>query len=800
MTRTRVLVSAVVIGLVLPAFAPAGEGAGTRPSVAEPLAVASLCHSANHLKFLPEAAARQYRLRALAMTAAFLDPANPQANDLLALIYRSSPDRSVPLAETLEKVLASRPSDFGLGWQWLSAWVARTHTAKERLALLTEAVERAALAPELRAEAAAQAGLILEREGDGEKGRAMFALALTLDPWNVISLSRTEALATDRVAQVRRFVRLLQGSVGEVTGEPGPLVPLAATLDAAGLHEQSLPFFEEAWRWARRGGQGDAVSALAVPYLNALLDAGDVRQAIALFTPFEKDLAESIDFHSLLAEAYQIAGDPAGQARQAAAIEKLCQPQAPGTTTASTAVERAMFHLLVQPKPAAALTEATEALRSAGKDPDQQRRGQRVLGAAELASGNPGLVAAGEGRLKALLGQDPYAAVFLASHYFATAREGAGKETLQAAASGAQSGPAFRRLRAMARDHATVLPEPKDAPAIREILANVDAGMFQRRSFPQRYVSVTLRPVSETFAPGEAIRLEAKLTNISKTAIPLGGTGLLVPTLALRARALPGLEKPVDALPLVVWPAPRMLAPGQSVCEVVRLDIGPLADFLARHPLDDLDVSIDGVLSPDASGKSEVPDVIIGPAKFHRTDLLGSFDRRRPANWVAAYEQTLARIVNDIRTAPPGDRQRAARQTGLLLQLAKNVQTGSVRPPDNLQDKLNKPLLLRMMITLLEDADEVVRAEMLTALQGVPLDEAIIRQLGPPLIEDASPLVRLRLVELMGAAGFSARGSIVHSLAGDPDERVRMMADGFIRTATGRGTGGSRASPSPDRP
>ncbi|MCY2927724.1 MAG: hypothetical protein NT031_20245, partial [Planctomycetota bacterium] len=222
MTGMRILASAVVIGLPLLGIAP-GQEAPTRPAAPESPAAASLTHSAYHLKFLPDAPARQYRLRALAMAAAERDPASPQAADLLALIYRSSPDPAAPLAETLEKTLAPRPNDFGLAWQWLSTRLARTHTARERIALLTATAQRADLGADLRAEAAAQAGLVLEREGEGDKARALFAQALSLDPWNALALARPDALGTDPAAQVGRYVRLLQGTVAETTGELGPV-------------------------------------------------------------------------------------------------------------------------------------------------------------------------------------------------------------------------------------------------------------------------------------------------------------------------------------------------------------------------------------------------------------------------------------------------------------------------------------------------------------------------------------------------------------------------------------------------
>jgi tetratricopeptide (TPR) repeat protein len=786
MAKTSALAWAAVLGSVLTATPAAGQEAASRPAPDDVLAADSLCRGANHLKFLPDAPARQYRIRALSLMAADRCPESPQAHELLALIYRNHPDGAGLLAEALEKTLASRGGDFALEWQWLAARIERLHTAKERIAMLTRTMEDPARSTELRAEAAAQCGLILESEGSAQPARAMFARALAMDARNPIAMARTEPPPgqEDRAAEARRLLRLLECDPPNAGAgiEPGAATRMATMLDAAGLHEESLPFFEECWHAAVKSRKADRVAAMAVPYFNAMLNAGRFRQAVDLFAPREKDFAHSPDFRSLLAEAYQALGDAAGRARQVEAMAKLYPSgSAAGAMSASYAVELAMFHLVIQPRPPDALAQAHEALRSAGKDADEQRRVQRVLGAAELASGKADLAAAGEGRLKKLLGQDLYAAVFLADHYFAAKKESAGKETILAANPAVRSGPAFRRLRTLGKEHGLTLPPVKDADAIRAAAGEFDPGVLQMRTAPQRFLSVTLRPLDQAVRPGEPILLEAALSNTGKKPISVGPGGLFAPALALGAKLDPGPPKPFLNLPLLSWAAPRHLPGGQTVREVVRIDVGLLGAYLSRRPLDDIVIGIEGCLSPDASLNSQLPGVLVPGVAIRRVSLLGQFDRRQPEQATAAYNQALGGIINDLKGGQPADRMRAARQTALLLALARSAQPGQVAPPPDLEGKLNRPVLLRLMVNALQDPSEVVRAEMIAALQDVPLDESIVRYLGPPVIEDPSPLVRLRLVELMGAAGLSGPNSVVEVLTRDPNGRVRMMAEGFLQ-------------------
>jgi hypothetical protein len=250
--------------------------------------------------------------------------------------------------------------------------------------------------------------------------------------------------------------------------------------------------------------------------------------------------------------------------------------------------------------------------------------------------------------------------------------------------------------------------------------------------------------------------------------------------MALRVNVAPGPTGAFATLPLVVWPAPRVLEPGKSLRRLVRLDVGPLAWHLDVRPLNAMTLNVTGVLYPDRTGRSLIPDARVQGARIQRADLLGQFDRSDLKAWPRIYRRALGRVVRSIQRGQLPERMVAARQVASLLVLDGLVRAGQVQPPAQLAGRLDKPVLLRMMIEVLKDGSDVVRAELLAGLLAAPLDKSIVRYLGPPVIRDKSPLVRLRLVELMGAAGMTGAGSIVRVLSGDPHPRVRMMAEGFL--------------------
>jgi HEAT repeat protein len=121
----------------------------------------------------------------------------------------------------------------------------------------------------------------------------------------------------------------------------------------------------------------------------------------------------------------------------------------------------------------------------------------------------------------------------------------------------------------------------------------------------------------------------------------------------------------------------------------------------------------------------------------------------------------------------------AARQVASLLAMVRHAELGQAPElPKPLSAGLPKPVLLRIVVEILKDPSDVVRAEMLAAMGAVPLDDKIV-VLFAPVIEDRSALVRFRVAELLGASGIKRQNTIVDYMAQDADEMVRLMASAF---------------------
>ena len=139
----------------------------------------------------------------------------------------------------------------------------------------------------------------------------------------------------------------------------------------------------------------------------------------------------------------------------------------------------------------------------------------------------------------------------------------------------------------------------------------------------------------------------------------------------------------------------------------------------------------------------------------------------------------LGRLVYDIQKGELPARMEAARKLAALLALVRRAERGRIAAlPKAMSSVFRRPVLLRMLVEVLKDPSDVIRAEMLAALNTVSLDERVVRLLAPA-IEDPSPLVRFRMVELLCGPGQSKDEETIDLLARDADPLVRQMAAAF---------------------
>ena len=683
-------------------------------------------------------------------------------------------------ARALAAYLRSFPSDCDQTLRWVSVRLGQLQTADERAAFLQLVVGRKDLGRPVRAETAAMLARLRNGQGRTPEAVAAARKAIELDPCSPSGLAIWAAVK-EPASEVERLdlrLRVLR-SDGRSAAEAWEV---ALQLGGLGLHKEALRFFEHAWPDAEPGkapAGNVSEQQLLVDYCNALLDAGQHNKAIRILLRGLRGYSRAPGLSALLYEAYRAADrDKEAKVLMDAMASSYKERETGGEISQTFAAETAWFYVTTLPRPNLAIIYGERAVKADANSIVYQR----ILGAAELAVGRSG-PDKGENRLKKLLGKDTYASVFLAERYSIAADKAALEKAVLAAAPLPRSGPAYRRLTALATRGGVRIPPAKGADEARRLVAGFDGSYLEMFRQPARFVAMDLQPVHEKVSCGQPVEVLASLRNVSSVNVPLGRAGLFRPEMAL-AVVVTGADgktiASVSRLPMAIWPAPRYLRPGQRIEQRVRLDVAELSEAMAFRPLEDLSLKVVGTLDPTArTAGAGVP--VKGPvAGIVRTGLLGSFDRKSNEAWVKAYQLALGRIVRDLRRGTLAQRMRAARQIGCLLAMASRIEAGRVDPPRPLSGRIDKLVMLSMMRAMLQDRSPAVRQEMIVSLHHASLDKTTLSLLAPA-IEDASPMVRCRLVELLAASGSKGHKTILNYLAGDRDELVRQMVRAFQR-------------------
>jgi len=732
----------------------------------------SLYHAAVDLSVAPpETPGRAGRLWALARFAHRFAPGDGRVNRLLADIYLA---QGRPDAETkaIEASLKTFPTDHLLWRHWMSLRMGPMQRAEDRAEFLAGLVARADLSAALRAEAEALRARVLHSQGLSQDAVRAARAAVDLDPNGPEPLTVWRELVDDANGPGRIEVRFQI-----LKADPRAFVDawaLALELGTLGLHKEAMQFFDYARAAERTTPRVEELPlALQIPYCSAMLDAGRHREAIQVLEAVIRRHPLDANLKALLLEAYRKEGKDEKAAELIGYMEAAFEERASAGQTTRLLAERAWFHVDTK-RSSQALNFATKAVQY---EPDNTAY-QRILAAAEMVFGDADR---GEKALRGLLGKDAYASVLLAERFETKRNIPALREVVLKAKDLPRNGPAYRRLRVLAQKHGVVLPTPDGAPKAALMAEKFDNSRLRMFQEPEKYVAVEIKPAAESVLCGDAIEVLATLRNIAEVALPLGDRGLLNPRMAMTVSMGPkGSPATATAsrLPLVVWPAPRYLGPGEALTTRVRLDLGEAAALLARRPLEDITLVVTGKLDPLPSGTSAVSGVAVAPARITRTGLLREFDRGQPAAWERAYKLALGRVVRDLRRGDLPARLRAARQVGALLSLATDVRDGRSRLPAPLVGKVDRLVVLAMLRAMLRDSSAAVRQEVIASLAYTRMGQQVIGLLAP-LVEDPSPVVRCRLVEWL--AGNRTRGceAIVNLYASDDDNLVQAMAKAF---------------------
>jgi tetratricopeptide (TPR) repeat protein len=757
---------------------PAGLLTGSDGDEAAALAADSLRADAVGLTCSPSSTpARARRLVALSRLADRLEPGNWQVCSLLADIHLA---RREPAEETkaLAGCLAVHTDDRVRWLRWVDGRLQTLQTAEQRVAFLRQIVADEAAVPAARSEAAAMLAAILSGQGGAAEALAAARRAVELDPYGPDGLRMLAGLEAElpSIHPVDRNLRLLRGELRA----PGGAWQVALALSRSGLGKEAVPFFEHARTIERAAAPGGRLApALLTQYCNGLLDGSEAKKVVELLETRTEDLAASADLQALNIEACRATGNTDRVDRLIKTMGGIYKDRAAsGEASEAFAAEQAWFFVLTSPSPNQALIYARRAVLA---KPDNAVY-QRILGAAELLSGITG-DGKGAKRLEKLLGSDTYAAVFLAEHHFAAGRKDEGTRAVLAAAELPRSGPALRRLAAVAAKNGVTIPPRKGRDEALKAFASFDKRYLDMLARPEKYIAVEMKLPGPVIPCGEPIRLVATIKNIGPIDVPLGRRGLLTPAASLHVRLHDTRAKEIVKiryLPLAVWPTPWYLRPGRSLQTSVRLDVAKLQRVLASRALEDVSMTVTVTLDPLADGTSSAPSIKLPALKAVCTGLLGPMDRTRPEQWRHAYAVALGQIVADLRRGDLKRRMRAARRTGYLLEVARNIEIGQVSAPPMLAGTIDKLVILSVTRALLKDRSPAVRGQMVAALADVPLDDLTIGLLAP-LIEDPSPAVRFRLTELLGVSDPAKHKTVLDVMAKDSDELVRLMAKAVRR-------------------
>lgn len=767
-------------------------GASPAETSADALATASLLHTAENLYYLPEAPARAGRLVALGGFLQQLAPENPRALRFLADLYhtRGQYDRAVRAEKQL---LQANPDDFGAQQRWFRFSLSQLNRAKARLGFCKSVVQSDALSAALRAEAACERARVFAGQADRDDARKAIETALQRDPLNrtalISRLEFTDEPPTDLKA--RTMVSLLRGNprawwVG---------VELASLAGQVGLHDQAVTLYE--WAWTVRAGRrppSDAPADFAEGYVSALLDAGRAAQAVKLFGPAIERLGEAPEFQALMVEAYRRVGQSPRAEKLLArlevryrasleALENASQPQDPRQQarrqeqTARAAVDLAWFNLLAYDRPLKAL----QFIRKAQQLGAGGKAVRLVTAAADLAAGKN----EGTKVLRSLLEDEPLAAYFLASYEYDSGRVTEAEQDLLAGLKLGRRDLAFRKLRDLAERHQVSVPAMPEAPTVQSFLNELMPTVLQMGTRPGTFFEVRIEPQPAQVPLGKPLWVAATLRNTAEVPLSVGEWGLLDRRVGLVVHLTDRQGNDVfQTVPVIVWPAPKYLPPGQSVTGRVRIDVGGIARWLARRPLATVDLTVLGLVSPYEAGTrvvSALPDVEPARTQLRRLGLGTSEPaaaRIGPQQTPQQYRQALRQIERTLHDGALAERMHSARQVGSLLSWLGEVRAGRETLPASLARDVSEPVVLGLMGKALADKSPVVRAEMLASLAWAELNGAMLNQIGA-VVEDPSPLVRFRTVELLGASPLKANDKLIALYTRDSDERVALLARAF---------------------
>ena len=742
--------------------------------------VDSVTHRIQNLFHLPRADARGGRLLAMTEWLDKVNPASVDAQRLLRDIHQTR--RKFALAaQSAAKLHTLQPADYFNNRQWLEYTVLSKTSVVERIDVAKAIAEDPKQSAPLRAEAWMKAAASWQRRGDPKQVSVATEQCLTLDPLNQSGLLRRLSAAKDSNSVLRA-----QTMCGLISGNPRRwwvIRELSQLLSHEGLHTEALSMAKAAWAVQ---GNGEPITRAPVSvveaYINLMLDA-DLAAQVA--TEFESSLTR-YGTHpmvvSMMIEAYR----ETDQMTKANALKQSLEAMLRGRLATSqqsynrqktpaahlrlieAASHLTWYYLLVARTPVRGLSS----LRGLPKEVQKTEAVQHLLHAASLANGQADAIV----ELRKLAPTRPMAAAMLAKQAYQEGEPDEGKKWLDVGLKQGRSGLAYQYLRSLAKANKVPVGPMKESAQLRACVAKIPAAVLAMGTDPASAIQVTLTTPKPDVAVGEAMVVQATLTNRSSVPMPLGAGAMVSNQYTLQLRMETPRNRPVAVEPVILFNAPKYLQPGKSVTGQVRIDIGPLDTYLRHHPLDTVRLKVTGIISPvqkRASLVSEMPTVPTPTLTLKRvglTEMIAGVNR---------LQQAVEQLDRELAGGNLAVRCRASRQLGALVTyVQKQRALGNRGHAASLE--LSKTQLVGLVRRALADKDQAVRCDILAALCGATLSAEQLNVVAP-LLRDPSPIVRMGVAELIGLSGTEGAHQVMTMLAKDKSAPVAMMANAFIR-------------------
>ncbi len=683
--------------------------------------------------------------------------------------------------------------------QIIDYFLGRMETADKKLEYLQQLIGSEALAPEIRAHAAAVAARLNIELLRNEPAAQLAKLALQLNPLSRQALA-LEPLGSGPLSPARR-AELLAKQLRANPVQPQAATAMANALADAGLTESAMEWYAASLNLSQRMGEMPEAATVhnyaagyflseqnlsAANLLNQVLGVwpADIDSRFLLLLVLRDsqnkenyDKAHTATWVALVnrlqtirtqigaASAATMPADSTGQIQlpELKGDVELLQNEENSKSRQSylsALADLAWMNLYFDRQPAAAekWLQAYQAMATPEDTALARLRGWSFLLADKLPEAQVKLSAAAQ--------KDPLAALglLLLEAKQKQPDSAAGGQLLSRYPSGLAGAFIADALKPW---RVRVQPGP-DAEAVRAALRQLPRNWMKIIDQPQLFYTLRAEPVRITHEFAEPLLAKITLQNVSDADLSIGSDGVIHTDLWLDAQ-LRGMaqESPPASGYDRLWGA-VVLKRGQSLSQVVRVDQGPLLDLFEQNPSSTFQISASVMCNPVGTAQQQV---VPGPA-----GQKVRFDRIMERRGSALTEQSKAKLYDQAGRGRPEEKMRA------LSLLAAYV---GVLNADTANEQ-SKPMAREMLDMLRRGSTDAVLPVRVWSEYLALIHQEPAERLGGAarMLKESDPLARL--LALAALRGLEAQKilPLVQSVERDEDELVRQMAGGLRQAAT----------------